>query len=212
MTEPLSRRAFLAGGLALSLSGALASCRSGGDEAARGAAPTTTAGGARTSLAPTPACPDDEPTPAQTEGPFYTPDSPERTSFLADVDRGTRLVVSGRVLTTGCRPVGRALLDVWHADDDGVYDNGGYRLRGHLFTDAQGRYRLETIVPGLYAGRTRHLHLKVRPPGGRVLTTQLYFPDEPANGRDGIFRPELVMDVRDVPGGREAQFDLVVEG
>ena len=212
MSQPLSRRGFLAGGLALSLSGALAACRSGRDGEQSGDARTTSTAGAGPSLAPTPACPDDEPTPAQTEGPFFVPDSPERSSFLGNVDGGTRLVVSGAVLTTACRPVQRALLDVWHADDEGVYDNEGYRLRGHLFTDGDGRYRLETIVPGVYTGRTRHLHVKVRPPGGRLLTTQLYFPTEPANGRDGIFRPDLVMDVRDGPGGREATFDFVVPG
>src|SRR5207244_4653789 len=116
-------------------------------------------------LAATPACADDDDpsassggpiTPAQTEGPYFTRNSPERASLLEAGMRGTRLVVSGRVLTTSCRPVARALLDFWQADDAGEYDNRGYRLRGHMFTDEQGNYRLETIVPGLYPGRTRH--------------------------------------------------------
>ena len=212
MTDPgCSRRAFLVGGLALSLSGALSACRSDGEERppSAGGAPTTSAGSAPT-LPPTPACPEGA-TPAQTEGPFFTPDSPQRTSLLADAGQGTRLVVSGAVLTTDCRPVGRALVDVWQADDEGAYDNEGYRLRGHLFADEAGRYRFETIVPGVYSGRTRHIHVKVQRPGGRVLTTQLYFPGEPANESDGIFRPELVMDVRDGANGKEASFDFVLE-
>ena len=140
---PLSRRAFLLGGLAM-IPAVVASCRSGGN--GRTASPATTPPGDRgagpTTLAPTPEC-DDDPTASQTAGPFFTPDSPERTSFLADVSRGMPMVLTGSVLTTACQPVGRALLDVWHADDDGNYDNEGYRLRGHFFTDGQGRYRLK---------------------------------------------------------------------
>ena len=69
--------------------------------------------------------------------------------------------------------VARALLDVWHADDRGGYDTAGFRLRGHQFTDGSGRFELETIVPGLYPGRTRHIHVKVQAPNGPILTTQL---------------------------------------
>ena len=125
---------------------------------------------------------------------------------------GQRLVVAGTVLTTGCRPVGRTLLDFWQADDAGRYDNQGYRLRGHQFSDAEGAWRLETVVPGLYTGRTRHIHVKVQAPDGPVLTTQLYFPGEPANDRDGIFRPELLLaDVRDRGDTRQASFTFVLE-
>ena len=97
--------------------------------------------------------------------------------------------------TSGCDPAPNALLDFWHCDDAGVYDNEGYRLRGHQFTDDDGRFTLETIVPGVYPGRTRHIHVKVQAAVGPVLTTQLYFPDEPGNERDGIFDPLLVMDI-----------------
>ena len=61
---------------------------------------------------------------------------------------GTRIVLTGRVLSPGCKPLAGALLDFWHADDSGEYDNQGYRCRGHQFTDTDGRYRLETVVPG----------------------------------------------------------------
>ena len=163
-------------------------------------------------LAPTPACgdEDDDPTPAQTEGPYFTPGSPERASLLEPGMGGTRLTVSGYVLTTACRPVARALVDVWQCDDAGQYDNRGYRLRGHQFTDEAGRYRLETIVPGLYPGRTRHIHVKVQAPNRPVLTTQLYFPGEPSNARDGIFRQECVMDVQDAGGGKAGTFNFVL--
>jgi protocatechuate 3,4-dioxygenase beta subunit len=120
-------------------------------------------------------------------------------------------VVAGYVLTTDCKPVVKALVDFWHADDNGVYDNVGYKLRGHQFADEHGRYRLETIVPGKYPGRTRHIHVRVQAPEQRVLTTQLYFPGEPANDRDGIFDPALLMEVNDVGDAKEAAFNFVLK-
>jgi hypothetical protein len=212
----LSRRRLLQLGLALPLPMVLAACDDGpaGDPAGpTSAGPATTAAGAAGTLAPTPACDDgDEPTLAQTEGPYFSPDSPERASLLEAGMGGRRLVVAGTVLTTDCRPVQRALLDFWQADDAGQYDNQGYRLRGHQFSDAKGAWRLETIVPGLYTGRTRHIHVKVQAPDGPVLTTQLYFPGEPANDRDGIFRPELLLGgVRDRGDTRQGSFTFVLE-
>ena len=216
----LSRRRLLQLGLALPLPMVLAACDDGpaGDPAGPTAGPTTaarpagTSAGAAGTLAPTPACDDgDDPTLAQTEGPYFTPNSPERASLLEAGMAGRRLVMAGTVLTTDCRPVQRALLDFWQADGAGRYDNQGYRLRGHQFSDAEGAWRLETVVPGLYTGRTRHIHVKVQARDGPVLTTQLYFPGEPANDRDGIFSPELLLgDVRDVGGARQGSFTFVL--
>jgi protocatechuate 3,4-dioxygenase beta subunit len=162
-------------------------------------------------LPATPACADDdEPTPRATEGPFYTPNSPRRAALLEPGIAGTKIVLTGVVLSRGCRPVAGALVDFWHADADGEYDNAGYRLRGHQFTDGQGRYRLETIVPGRYGGRTRHFHVKVQAPHRPVLTTQLYFPDEPRNRTDSLFNAELLMAVQDAGDGKRASFDFVL--
>ena len=146
-------------------------------------------------------------TPRQTEGPFFTPNSPDRISLVEQGTKAPRLVVTGTVLSAQCKPVPNALLDFWHSDEEGDYDNRGYRYRGHQFADAQGRYRLETIVPAEYPGRTRHIHVKVQAPGKRILTTQIYFPGEPANRRDGLYRPELEMK----KAGSDASFDFVVE-
>jgi protocatechuate 3,4-dioxygenase beta subunit len=123
---------------------------------------------------------------------------------------GTKLVVSGRVLSSGCQPIVRALIDVWQADARGDYDNAGFTLRGHQFTDERGRYQLETIVPGLYPGRTRHLHVKVQAPGQPALTTQLYLPGEPQNRRDGLFDPGLLLKLVDVADGQAGTFDFVL--
>lgn len=162
-------------------------------------------------LLPTPACDDGDSTPRQTAGPFFTPNSPERQSLLEPSLSGTRMVVMGQVLSSGCAPVANAIVDFWHANDRGEYDNNGYALRGHQFTDVEGRYWLETIVPGLYPGRTRHFHVKVQAPNLPVLTTQLYFPQEPLNQRDGLFRPELLMSVQDRDDGKQAEFNFVLD-
>lgn len=161
-------------------------------------------------LEPTPQCDDHDETPPQTEGPFYTPNTPQRTSLLEAGISGTTLVVTGKVLTTNCQPIANVVIDFWHADDAGNYDNEGFRLRGHQFTDANGNFRLETIVPGLYPGRTRHIHVKLQGPNTNLLTTQLYFPDEAANARDGIYDEALLMEVVDNGEGKTAVFNFVL--
>jgi protocatechuate 3,4-dioxygenase beta subunit len=163
-------------------------------------------------LAPTPACHDgEEPTPRQTEGPFYKPRSPERADLIEPGMKGRPIELTGFVLDPACKPMAHALLDLWQADDAGDYDNTGFRLRGHQYADAQGHYRFRTIVPAVYPGRTRHFHLKVQPATGKLLTTQLYFPDEPANRRDGLFRKELLMRTAQAGDGVDARFDFVLD-
>jgi protocatechuate 3,4-dioxygenase beta subunit len=166
---------------------------------------------AAATLKPTPACGDVEVTPQQTAGPFFTPASPERTSLLEPGTGGTRFVLAGLVLTSRCAPVANAFVDFWHADADGRYDNQGFRLRGHQYTDTEGRYSLETIVPGNYGPRTRHYHVKVQAPGRPVLTTQLYFPGEERNETDFLFRPDLLMATSPVETARHGRFDFVLD-
>ena len=167
---------------------------------------------AQAGLTPTPACHDGaHPTVRQTEGPYFRPRSPQRADLREAGISGTPLALSGLVLTRACRPVARALVDLWHADDTGEYDNAGFRLRGHVFTDADGLYAFRTIVPGVYRPRARHFHVKVQAPGRPVLTTQLYFPGEPDNHRDPLFRPELTLRLAETADGRAARFDVVLD-
>ena len=205
MDDPrITRRHLIEGAAAVPIAVALASCGGDDGDAARDTTARVQPDG---TLAATPACDDHgDATPEQTEGPYFLPDSPERRSLADPAVRGTPLVVTGRVLTERCRPVSRALLDFWQADGDGEYDVDGFRLRGHQFTDRRGRFRLATVLPGLYPGRTRHIHVKVQRPRGRVLTTQLYLPGEAQNDSDGIFDPDLVM----AGDGRNARFDFVL--
>ncbi len=167
-------------------------------------------------LPPTKQCGAQPPTLAQTAGPFYTPDTPHRANLREPGMKGQPLSIEGRVLTTDCEPVTGAVVDVWSCDADGVYDNEGYTLRGHVFTDADGHYRIETIRPRHYGGggfvRTPHIHVKVHGQGTRLLTTQLYFPREPRNKNDSIFDKSLLMRTKtDGDGSLKGRFDFVLE-
>jgi len=196
----LTRRGFLAASLIVS--DLLISRTAGGLDALAATA----------ELVPTPACADtNDTTPPQTAGPFHKPRSPERNSLFEPGIQGSRIVLEGLVRSTKCKPISGALVDFWQADGNGAYDNAGYRLRGHQFTDGAGRYRLETIVPGVYPGRTRHFHVRVQAPNRPALTTQLYFPGEPENKRDFIFNPKLVIALRASTGAKAANYDFVLD-
>jgi protocatechuate 3,4-dioxygenase beta subunit len=167
---------------------------------------------AQAPLNPTPECQDGHAaTLRQTEGPFFKPSSPERAELIEPGMAGQPIELVGFVLTRSCTPVAGALVDLWHADAKGDYDNTGFRLRGHQFADADGRFRFRTIVPAAYPGRTRHFHVKVQPNGGRILTTQLYFPGEPGNRSDGLFRRELLIRTAKNQGWLAGRFDFVLD-
>jgi protocatechuate 3,4-dioxygenase beta subunit len=141
----------------------------------------------------TPQC-EEGPSEPNVEGPFYKPDAPERADLTTDDGvTGTVLSLFGQVLSVGCVPLADATLDFWQANKDGVYDDVGFVLRGVTRTDADGNWTLRTIIPGNYAGRPRHLHVKVSAPGYVLVTTQLYFPDDPLNLQDPFILPSLVM-------------------
>jgi protocatechuate 3,4-dioxygenase beta subunit len=164
----------------------------------------------RHALALTPEC-NDSLTPRQIEGPYYTPQTPRRSNLIDGLP-GEILLLEGRVLSTTCQPIPNAIVDLWSCDAKGEYDNAGFKLRGHQITDAQGRYRFETLMPGSYGNssfrRTPHLHVKVQGPGTPLLTTQLYFPDQPLNQRDGFFNPALLVEWTRNPS--QAVFDFVL--
>ena len=117
---------------------------------------------------------------------------------------GTHLIVVGYVLDQNCQPLSNAWLDFWQADASGEYDNAGYTMRGHQFTDSQGRYYLDTIFPGLYSSRPiEHIHVKVKPEGGAEITSQLYFPGQPIEG--------LTVTIEERDGYLVGYFNFVVQ-
>lgn len=149
------------------------------------------------------------PTPSQTEGPYYKTGSPQRNN-IAEETSGEKLIVTGFVYDKDCKPIANAWLDFWHADTNGVYDNAGYKLRGHQFTDENGMYRLETIVPAAYETRPPHIHVKVRALNGPILTSQMYFPNDPKNQTDSIFNQELIMSTKEHADGKITEFNFVL--
>ena len=211
--KAVNRRLFLQKSLILPIVFLIAACAgpvsTSGSAGNTASSPLATTGAQAPVLTNAPTC-NGVATLSQTEGPFYKPNSPERTSLREPGLAGTPLTVTGYVFSTTCKPIAHAWLDFWHADSNGNYDNTGFRLRGHQYTDKQGRYSLETIVPGEYPGRTRHIHVKVQAPGQSVLTTQLYFPGESRNDSDGIFSPELLMHVQNTSNGQLATFNFVL--
>ena len=176
-----------------------------------GAAATLVGLPVRAATRTTPACTDDSPlTQPQPAGPYFKPTSPQRMSLLEDNMEGDRLIVEGTVYNGNCKPSLGALIDFWQADGNGEYDNQNFRLRGHQYVDGEGRFHLETVIPGYYPGRTRHIHVKVQAPGQPIVTTQLYFPDDPGNRRDSSYSRELAMTMSERSGRKTAWFDIIL--
>ena len=162
------------------------------------------------------------------EGPFHAEGAPERTTLAPSDEPGERLMIDGTVYAPDCRtPLSDALLDVWHANEEGDYYDAqnSYRLRGQMMADQKGRYAFETIKPGNYPlnGTTRpaHIHFNVSAPGYQPLTTQLYFqsdphlaPNDPCTGCNSG-DPTLIIELSEerMNGSKvlKGTFDIVLE-
>ena len=162
------------------------------------------------------------------QGPFYSTNAPliiNNQLALAD-ELGTRFIISGRVHNLDCTEyIEGAIIDIWHANDAGAYDNTGFNLRGKTTSNSQGFYLFETIYPGKYlngsAYRPAHIHFKITPPGFPILTTQLYFQgdsDIPSDAAASISSGTYEATHRIVPvttnslGQKEATWDIVIDG
>lgn len=146
-----------------------------------------------------------------TEGPYYKANPPQKNSLVEANTTGTRVVMTGYVLTSDCKPVANAKVDVWQADEKGSYDNSGYKYRGYVMTDANGKYSIETVIPGEYPGRTEHIHVKVWLPSGKILTTQVFFPGVAHNASDNIYTANMLATMSDTATGKLAQINFVVK-
>lgn len=143
-------------------------------------------------------------------GPFHRKGAMFRAKVTPPLEPGRLLVVSGRVWGLDTRkPLSMAVLDVWQANDKGVYDNQDsahppsildFTNRSRMVTDEAGRYEFETIHPGRYkidatTWRPEHIHYMVSHPGYKTLVTQLYFDGDPHNKADEFIKPSLIMKV-----------------
>jgi protocatechuate 3,4-dioxygenase beta subunit len=164
-------------------------------------------------MVPMAPCKNAVPTPAVARVPFFKAGSPARASLVGPDTPGERLVLAGVVSGVSCGALVGARLDFWQADSKGQYDEAGFRFRGHQMSDAAGRYRLETVVPGPHGGRTRLLNVRIDA-RGKILTTQVFFPGEALNAKDPAYRPELEMKAATPApgaGGRAATFDFLLD-
>jgi protocatechuate 3,4-dioxygenase beta subunit len=153
-----------------------------------------------------------EPTLAFKDVPSYKAGSPESSSIARPGTAGTKLIVEGFVFDSKCKPIAHAWIDFWQADGNGHYDDAGFNLRGHQFTDGKGHYRLETVMPSHHGHRTPHIHVKVRANDvSPTLITQIFFPGAAKNEIDGIFNRSLLVDLAETKDGQKATFNFVVE-
>lgn len=199
----VNRRAALLGLGALSLAGVAAACRSGSRGAAAPTASPAPATNASTSAASTTAASTVAPTstagarptavpscaltPELTEGPYYL----DLDLLRSDITEGRPGVPLRMLLTVvalpACTPISNAAVDIWHADAAGNYSHfggpgrsadGETYLRGTQMTDQAGVAEFLTLYPGWYPSRTVHIHMKANFSGARVVTSQIFFPEE----------------------------------
>ena len=149
------------------------------------------------------------------QGPEYTANPPVRQGQdFAQGIPGERLVLSGKVLNhMTCKPVQGAVLDIWQTNSTGDYDYKGFNLRGKIVTDKDGNYVLNTVYPESLQldniTRPSHIHVIVGVPGQPLITTQVYFEDQP---NDAYLKDSLIVKpVTDANGTKIAHFDFLVE-
>ena len=151
---------------------------------------------AQQQLPATPQCHDgDEPTMRQTEGPYFKPSSPQRADLVEPTTKGRLVELNGLVLTRACRPVARALVDLWHADERGDYDNTASAIAATSSPTTRAAIAsapsCRRSIPAARATITSRCRRRSR----RCSPRSSIFPTSPANARDGLFRRELVMRV-----------------
>jgi len=152
-------------------------------------------------------------TEATVVGPFHVDDAPpiEPGADLAAGAPGEPLFVDLEVVGLDGTPVADAVVDVWQADAEGLYDvqrpelGDRRRARGLLRSDAAGHVRFRTIVPtaypvptdgpvgrmlvatGRHPWRPAHIHFRVQAPGWRTLITHLFRDPDPYLDSDVVF-------------------------
>ena len=125
-------------------------------------------------------------------GPFYRPDSPERSNLVIAGAPGDLAELTGIVRHKDCQtPYENAKVELWHCSADEIYDNDSdeFRYRGTTFCDKNGEYKFQTQMPVPYdAGggliRPAHFHLMISAPGYQSLITQIYFQGDPYMDKD----------------------------
>lgn len=154
-------------------------------------------------------------------GPFYKRDAPHVAQMRTAGDPGLPLSVSGQVFDTRGHAVEGASIEIWQANDAGLYDLDGYKYRASLVADRGGKYAFGSVMPGHYPGRVcQHIHYLVSAPGCKPLTTQLYFATDPVFAGDPaknytkdplIYSVDLVRPVKLTKVGAASAADVTFE-
>lgn len=143
------------------------------------------------------------------EGPFYKGGAPLKEVIETD---GEPLTITGTIYKSSdcATPVANATIDVWHCDSQGTYDNHGFKCRGLVKSDSQGKYSFKTILPPSYGSRPRHIHFKVRAEGYSELTSQIYFRGDPNLQNDFARNADAsrVIAINNMQGGQRGAFDI----
>ncbi|MBC8111662.1 MAG: hypothetical protein H7Y04_11430 [Verrucomicrobia bacterium] len=128
----------------------------------------------------------DTPTTTDILGPFYRPGAPLQTNLRLSNSNGTPIVLKGTIFEEdGKTPITNALVEIWHCDENEIYDNTSeeYRYRGGQKTKTDGKYEFKSILPVPYKAdpkdksswRPAHIHMRVSVPNQQDLITQIYF-------------------------------------
>ncbi|GAB2785837.1 catechol 1,2-dioxygenase [Halomonas shantousis] len=172
-------------------------------------------------------------TPRTIEGPLYVAGAPLHEGFARmddGVDKGELMWLEGQIRDVQGQPIAGAIVDIWHADSKGNYSyfdssQSEYNLRRRVKTDAEGRYRVRSIVPsgygcppdgatqqlldrlGRHGQRPAHIHFFVSAPGYTHLTTQINLAGDAYLHDDFAYatRDELIAEVRHVEDPAEAR-------
>ncbi|MFT4522398.1 MAG: protocatechuate 3,4-dioxygenase beta subunit [Bacteroidia bacterium] len=162
------------------------------------------------------------------QGPFYSSNPPQivDNKLAKEGETGERMIITGRVFNLDCTEfIPNCTIDIWHANDQGAYDNDGFNLRGVTKSNAQGFYVFETIMPGKYLNgakyRPAHIHFKITPPDGDTVITQLYFEgdsdletDAASSIKSGTYDAShrIIKLTANAANVLEGSWDMVVDG
>jgi len=158
-------------------------------------------------------------------GPFYRADAPTRYDMTHKGLPGTRIELKGKVYGEDCvTPLKNALVEIWHCDTEGVYDNdsAAFNQRAKWLTNEQGEYAFKTILPGKYLNgrlyRPAHIHFRVTAQHSRELVSQIYFHGDPHITEDPWASQEkaalriLPIVLEDINGSLAVNFDIALRG
>lgn len=163
------------------------------------------------------------PQPTLVDGPYYSFGTPEARSIAREGTEGLPIIFQGRVVDETGEPVEGIAIEIWHADGNGEYDNVGFNCRGHQFTNTQGCFEFQTVMPfgygqrslsteGVLDFRSAHFHVKLMR-DGHTWTSQVWFPDDPRNSGDiafQVYKDIAIVNQKEIDGKLYCRFDFIV--